>query len=318
MSSAWWIRPSVPASRCPEPPHCAAMISAAMLTAVSSGVRAPRSSPIGEDSRARCSSERPSSRSRFEPVVVGTPRAHRADVGHLGEPERHLEQGYVELRVVGEHADGGPPVDPAGRDLGVEVAVRPVDDDLVRLGEAGRGREHGPGVADRDVVAEERADPGDRGGEVDRAEDQHPRLRARRPTRTPACPRRGVRRRGRRTAPRCGRGRAGRTRRRGSASSIRVAAQARARRLAGAQHRAAAEPRGVGVLDDGGHGDRASRPRRRRRSRRARGRCRGPPSRRRRRGCRRRSARPRTRRRRRRRTAAGRGCRCRPRPVPSS
>ena len=40
------------------------MISAAIDTAVSSGVRAPRSSPIGEDSRAISSSESPASRSR--------------------------------------------------------------------------------------------------------------------------------------------------------------------------------------------------------------------------------------------------------------
>ena len=57
-----------------------------------------------------------------------------------------------------------------------EVAVRPVDDDLVGLREAGAGREHRPGVADGHVVAEEGADPRHRRGEVDRPEDQHPRL----------------------------------------------------------------------------------------------------------------------------------------------
>mgnify|MGYP006172244085 CR=1 FL=1 len=41
-----------------------------------------------------------------QPVVVGTPRAHRADVRHVGEPQRDLEEGDVELGVVGEHADG--------------------------------------------------------------------------------------------------------------------------------------------------------------------------------------------------------------------
>ena len=56
-----------------------------------------------------------------------------------------------------------------------QVAVRPLDDDLVGLGEARAGGEDGPGVAHGDVVAEERAVLGDRGGEVDRAEDQHPR-----------------------------------------------------------------------------------------------------------------------------------------------
>src|SRR5256885_8127236 len=30
------------------------------------------------------------------------------------QPQRHLQQGAVELRVVGQHADHGPLVDPAG------------------------------------------------------------------------------------------------------------------------------------------------------------------------------------------------------------
>ena len=55
--------------------------------------------------------------------------------------------------------------------------MRPPDDDLVGAGEARLRREDGPGVAHRDVVAEEAADPRDRGGEVDGAEDEHPRLR---------------------------------------------------------------------------------------------------------------------------------------------
>ena len=54
----------VGASRSPRPPQRSAMISAAMLTAVSSGVRAPRSRPIGLDSRASSSSVSPASRSR--------------------------------------------------------------------------------------------------------------------------------------------------------------------------------------------------------------------------------------------------------------
>ena len=72
-------------------------------------------------------------------------------------------------------------VDPAGLALGREVAVRPVHDDLVGLGEAAGGREDGPGVADGHVVAEEAADPRHRRREVDRAEDQHPRLGRERP-----------------------------------------------------------------------------------------------------------------------------------------
>ena len=51
-------------ARSPLPPQRPAMISAAMLIAVSSGVRAPRSRPIGLDSRASSSSVRPASRSR--------------------------------------------------------------------------------------------------------------------------------------------------------------------------------------------------------------------------------------------------------------
>ena len=54
----------MPASRSPEPPQRPAMISAAIETAVSSGVRAPRSSPIGEDSRAISASVSPAPRSR--------------------------------------------------------------------------------------------------------------------------------------------------------------------------------------------------------------------------------------------------------------
>ena len=86
------------------PPHCSAMISAAMLIAVSSGVRAPRSRPIGLESRVELLLGQPGLAEPGHPVVVGAPRAHRADVGDLGQPQRHLEQRYVELRVVGEHA----------------------------------------------------------------------------------------------------------------------------------------------------------------------------------------------------------------------
>ena len=110
------------------------MISAAIDTAVSSGVRAPRSSPIGEDSRPISSFDSPASRSRASPLLVGAPRAHRADVGDR-QPQRHLQQRDVELRVVGEHAEHRALVDPAGVDLGLQVAVRPLDDHLVGVGE---------------------------------------------------------------------------------------------------------------------------------------------------------------------------------------
>jgi len=56
-SAVWWMGPLSWLSRSPPPPHRSAMISAAMLTAVSSGVRAPRSSPIGLDLGARTPEE---------------------------------------------------------------------------------------------------------------------------------------------------------------------------------------------------------------------------------------------------------------------
>ena len=55
--------------------------------------------------------------------------------------------------------------------------MRPVDDDLVGGREPRRRREHRPGVAHRDPVAEERALLRDGRGEVDGAEHQHPRPR---------------------------------------------------------------------------------------------------------------------------------------------
>ena len=67
----------------PLPPQRRAMISAAIDTAVSSGVRAPTSRPIGACSRASSSSVRPSSRSRAsrsswvrrEPIAPDVARA---------------------------------------------------------------------------------------------------------------------------------------------------------------------------------------------------------------------------------------------------
>ena len=58
--------------------------------------------------------------------------------------------------------------------------MRPLDDHLVRGGEPALRGEHRPGVADGDPVAEEAADVRHRGGEVDGAEDQHPRARGER------------------------------------------------------------------------------------------------------------------------------------------
>ena len=59
-----WIGPSTAARCAPVPPQRCWMISAAIEIAVSSGVRAPMSRPIGEWMRASSSSVTPASRSR--------------------------------------------------------------------------------------------------------------------------------------------------------------------------------------------------------------------------------------------------------------
>ena len=154
--------PRAPASRSPVPPHRSAMISAAMLT---------RRSPPGCARRGRARSARTAGPARRrsarppqprQPVLVGAPRAHRADVGDaVGQPQRHLEQRHVELRVVGEHAEHGALVDPAGLDLlarGTCAATSTTTSSAD--GEARARGEHRPGVADRHLVAEEVARPG--------------------------------------------------------------------------------------------------------------------------------------------------------------
>ena len=101
--------------------------------------------------------------------------AHGADVDG-GRLERRDERGDVELLVVREHADGRALVD--GRVP--KETVGPLDDELVRFGKALRGHEGRPRIADGDAVAEELADPRERGGVVDRAEDVHRRPRGQR------------------------------------------------------------------------------------------------------------------------------------------
>ncbi len=99
---------------------------------------------------------------------MGTAGAHGAHEGDR-QAQRRLQQGYVEFGVVGQDAQ-----DRARVGLGaLEVAVRPVDDDVVGFGEAGAGGEDGAGVADGDVVAEEFAGTYQCRGEVDRTEDDH-------------------------------------------------------------------------------------------------------------------------------------------------
>ena len=62
--SSWWIGLPDPVRGVPVPPRRVATISAAMDRAVSSGVRAPRSRPIGARSRDNSWWLRPASRSR--------------------------------------------------------------------------------------------------------------------------------------------------------------------------------------------------------------------------------------------------------------
>ena len=155
----------------PVPPQCP-MISAAIDTAVSSGVRAPMSSPIGEASRASSASVSPRSRSRssrsswvrrlpIAPTYAAGVRSAASSSGtsNFGSWVSTQMTVRASTSVVGQ------------------VLVRPFDDDLVGLREPLRRREHRPRVAHRDVVAEEPPDPGDRGREVDRPEHEHPRRR---------------------------------------------------------------------------------------------------------------------------------------------
>ena len=151
------------------------MISAQIETAVSSGVRAPMSSPIGDISRSRSAgSVTPDLGESLHPFGVGLAAAHHADVADVGG-ERPLHGGHVELRVVGQDAHGV-----ARSELGavlVEHRGRPGDLDLVGHREAPPGGEHLAGVAHGHAVAEHLGDPRQRRGEVDRSEDPHLRRR---------------------------------------------------------------------------------------------------------------------------------------------
>ena len=82
-----------------------AMISAQIETAVSSGVRAPMSSPIGRhDPRELGVGRRPPrAAARLRSACVRR-RTHRAEVADIGG-ERGDDGGHVELGVVGEDAD---------------------------------------------------------------------------------------------------------------------------------------------------------------------------------------------------------------------
>ena len=155
-----------------------AMISAQIEIAVSSGVRAPMSSPIGAMTRAR-------------PASVDAPRPQPLDalgVRACGCPWRRCSRRRCAARptmagtsnlwswVSTQTASRGPSEAPTA----LEQPVGPVDDDLVGIGEPAPGGEHLAGVAHRDAVAEHLGHPDQRGGEVDGAEDQHVRRRGER------------------------------------------------------------------------------------------------------------------------------------------
>ena len=210
--------PRVDASRSPDPPHWRATISAAIDTAVSSGVRAPRSRPIGDDSSASSRSDSPGLDQPLHPLVVGAPRPHRADVARayvVVEPQRHLEERDVELRVVRQHRQHRAPVDAARVELGLRgsgAASRPRP--RRRPGSARWWRRRG---------GRRRRSRGSRGTTRPwprrRRSRSHRRpasaASARSPRRRPACPRRGARRPGRRSAWRWSRPPGCRARRRG-------------------------------------------------------------------------------------------------------
>ena len=101
---------------------------------------------------------------------MGGPAAHDTEIADIGT-QRRDDGWHVELRVVREHTHG------VGRAEAVtdalQQAIRPVDDDLVGQREPGTRGEHLAGVTDRHPIAESFRRPAQRGGEVDRTEDQH-------------------------------------------------------------------------------------------------------------------------------------------------
>ena len=182
------------------------------------------SRPIGAMMRSRSSGVGDADLGQaLHALVVGLAAAHHADVADPAGAARPAMAGTSNFGSwVSTHtASRGPSVGPTP----LEQAVRPVDDDLVGHREAALGGEDLAGVAHRDAVAEHLGHPGQRGGEVDGAEDQHLRRRgealdedvdrvSRRPRR--GWPRRPRRSGGRRCGPpRARRGRRGRRRGRG-------------------------------------------------------------------------------------------------------
>src|SRR5436190_10363109 len=104
-------------------------------------------------------------------TLVGTPGSHCTHVADL-RLHRGRDRGHVELVVVGEHANDITRTE-LGAD-GFEIAIGPHVLDFVGHRKALHRREHRARVADGDPEAEHLGNPGQRGGEVDRAEDDHP------------------------------------------------------------------------------------------------------------------------------------------------
>ena len=155
----------------PPRPVRTAITSARIETAVSTGVRAPTSSPHGAWILAIACVVEPRLAQPLDPPLLGAAAAERAHVAGAGG-ERRDQRRLVELRVVGEdqHHVARPEL-PA-----LQVAVRPVHHHLGDLREARAVDEGLAGVADRDLVADLAGELRHLGGEVDRPEDHHARL----------------------------------------------------------------------------------------------------------------------------------------------
>ena len=82
------------------------MISASTATAISAGLDAPMSMPIGEWMRAICSAVGARRQQPFDALGVRLAAAQRADIEAAGI-KRGLQREIVDLRIVGERSDRG-------------------------------------------------------------------------------------------------------------------------------------------------------------------------------------------------------------------
>src|SRR5579863_7479313 len=142
-----------------------------MDTAVSSGVRACTSRPMGECKRVSCSSVTPASRSlamrsscvRLLPIAPTYPAGVRSATWSSGTSNFGS---WVSTQIAVRASTGIS-----------SILVRPADHHLVGVGKAlGRGEDPAC-VAHRHVISEELGNPRDSRREVDGAEYQHPRRR---------------------------------------------------------------------------------------------------------------------------------------------